>query len=107
MCRVDSKRNVNQTTGFVLVALIALFVFGGTFRTGIHYGMDQKVSWEAWGRVLQAISAVMTAERYGEGGYALSDYVVSELYARGFTGDPEIIQKFGLEVPENFQAQLP
>jgi hypothetical protein len=49
----------------------------------------------------------MTAERYGEGGYALSDYVFSELYARGFTGDdPEIVQKFGMKVPENFQASF-
>jgi hypothetical protein len=102
-----SRRSVNQTIGFALVALIAFSIFGATFRTGIHYGMDKKVAWEAWGRVLQAISAVMTAERYGEGGYALSDYIFSELYARGFNGDdPEVVQKFGMKVPENFQASF-
>jgi hypothetical protein len=102
-----SRRSVKQTIGFALVTLIAFSIFGATFRTGIHYGMDKKVAWEAWGRVLQAISAVMTAERYGEGGYALSDYIFSELYARGFTGDdPEVVQKFGMKVPENFQASF-
>src|SRR5262249_10684286 len=96
-----------SSVGFALVILVAFFIFGATFRTGIHYGMDQKVGWEAWGRVLQAISAVMTAERYGEGGYALSDYISSELYARGFNGDdPEVVQKFGMKVPENFQASF-
>jgi hypothetical protein len=102
----DSRRSVNQPIGLVLVIIIAFLIFGATFRTGIHYGMDQKVGWEAWGRVLQAISAVMTAERYGEDGYALSDLIFSELYARGFTGDPEVVQKFGMKVPENFQASF-
>jgi hypothetical protein len=101
-----NSRRVIQTIGFVLVALIALFLFGATFRTGIHYGMDKKVAWEAWGRVSQAISAVMTTERYGEGGYALSDYIFSELQTRGFTDDPEVVQKFGMEAPDNFQANF-
>ena len=104
--KADSNRSVNTRVGFVLVALIAFFLFGATFRTGIHYGMDHKVSWEAWGRVSQAISAIMTAERYGEGGYALSNLIFSELNARGFTGNPEVAQKLGKNVPENLQASF-
>jgi len=102
----DTNRSINTRVGFVLVTLIAFFLFGATFRTGIHYGMDHKVSWEAWGRVSQAISAIMTAERYGEGGYALSDLIFSELNARGFTGNPEVAQKLGKNVPENLQASF-
>src|SRR5262249_61032660 len=98
---------VTQRITLALIPLSRLSILGATFRTGIHYGMDKKVAWEAWGRVLQAISAVITAERYGEGGYALSDYISSELYARGFNGDdPEVVQKFGMKVPENFQASF-
>src|SRR5215831_2244345 len=102
----DSRREANKTIGSVLVALIAFFMFAGTFRTGIAYGMDRKVGWEAWGRVLQAVAAVMTEERYGEGGYALSNLIFYELSSRGFTGDPDIVQKFGLTVPENLQASF-
>src|SRR5262245_58805859 len=91
----DSRRGVTKTVGSLLVALIALFLFAATFRTGIQYGMDRKVSWEGWGRVIQAIAAVMTDERYGEGGYALSNFIFSDLNSHGLTGDPATVEKFG------------
>ena len=102
----DSRHGVTRTVGSLLVALIALFLFAATFRTGIQYGMDRKVGWEAWGRVVQATAAVMTDERYGEGGYALSNIIFSDLNSRGFTGVPATVEKFGLKVPENLQASF-
>jgi len=101
---VSSESTVNRIVGSVLIALVALFIFGATFRTGIHYGMDQKVGWEGYGRVLNAVAAIMTEKRFGEGGYALSDFVHGQLTERGFTTDPDIVKKLGLTVPKNLQA---
>jgi hypothetical protein len=103
---VTSESIVNRVVGSVLIALVAFFIFGATFRTGIHYGMDQKVGWEGYGRVLNAVAAIMTEKRFGEGGYALSDFVHWQLTARGFTTDPETVKKLGLTVPENLQASF-
>ena len=104
----DTDKNPNggivQIVGSVLIALVALLIFGATFRTGIHYGMDQKVSWEGYGRVLNAVGAIMTEKRYGQGGYAISDLIHSELSQRGFTAEPGIVKKLGVTVPENLQA---
>jgi hypothetical protein len=96
--------NAGRIAGSVLIALVAIFIFGAMFRTGIHYGMDRKVSWEGHGRVLNAVGAIMTEQRYGEGGYAISDQVHWHLSQRGFTADPDIAKKLGVTVPENLQA---
>ena len=104
----DTDKNPNgdivQIAGSVLIALVALLIFGATFRTGIHYGMDQKVSWEGYGRVLNAVGAIMTEKRYGQGGYTISDLIHAELSQRGFTAEPDIVKKLGVTVPENLQA---
>src|SRR5262249_44517057 len=41
-------------------AVVAVLMFGATFRAGNDRGMDQIVSSEPYGRILNAISAVMT-----------------------------------------------
>ena len=46
----------------VLFAMAALVIFGATFRAGTERGMDQLVTWEGYGRVLNAVAAVMTQE---------------------------------------------
>jgi hypothetical protein len=96
--------NVSRIVGSALIALVAIFIFGAMFRTGIYYGMDRKVAWEAYGRVLNAVGAILTELRYGEGGYAISDQVHWHLSQRGFTAEPDITKKLGITVPENFQA---
>jgi hypothetical protein len=90
----------------ILVAGVALMLFGATFRAGIDGGMDRLVSMEGYGRVLNAIAAVMTKQRFHEGGYALSDCIYRELEGRGFTADPEIAKQAGTTVPQNLRAHF-
>src|SRR5438309_1859238 len=94
----SQQGNVNRIVASALIALVAIFIFGGMFRTGIHYGMDRKVSWEGYGRVLNAVGAIMTEQRYGEGGYAISDQVHWHLSERGFTAEPDIAKRLGVTV---------
>ncbi|MGH7782834.1 MAG: hypothetical protein ACREO5_03185, partial [Candidatus Binatia bacterium] len=75
-----------------------------TFRAGINRGMDHLVTWEGYGRILNAISAVMTEQRFGQGGYALSDCIRSDLENRGLTADPEIAKRAGVTVPQNLDS---
>jgi hypothetical protein len=90
----------------VVVAIIALLILGATFRAGIDRGMDQLVSWEGYGRILNAIAAVMTEQRFHQGGYALSNCIHNELERRGFTVDPEIVKRAGSTVPQNLRAHF-
>src|SRR5215813_1345909 len=90
----------------VVVAIIGLLIFGATFRAGIDRGMDQLVSMEGYGRILSAIAAVMTEQRFHQGGYALSNCIHNELERRGFTVDPEIVKRAGATVPQNLRAHF-
>jgi hypothetical protein len=90
----------------ILFGLLALFIFGATFRAGIDRGMDQLVSQEGYGRVLSAIAAVMTEQRFRQEGYALSDCIREALYRRGFTTDPEVAKQLGVKVPDNLASAL-
>src|SRR5215467_15771870 len=84
----------------VVVAIIGLLIFGATFRAGIDRGMDQLVSMEGYGRILSAIAAVMTEQRFHQGGYALSNCIHNELERRGFSADPQVIKPLGVVYPE-------
>src|SRR5262249_18950787 len=88
----------------IVLGLAALFILGATFRAGIDRGMDQLVSWEGHGRVLNAVAAVMTEQRFGQGGYALSNCIHGDLYRRGFTSDPEVAKQLGVTIPDNLRA---
>jgi hypothetical protein len=90
----------------VVVAIIGLLIFGATFRAGIDRGMDRLVSMEGYGRILNAIAAVMTEQRFRQGGYALSNCIHNELERRGFTADPEIVKRAGSTVPQNLRAHF-
>jgi hypothetical protein len=90
----------------IFFGLMAIFIFGATFRAGIDRGMDQLVSQEGYGRVLNAIAAVMTEQRFGQGGYALSNCVHEGLFRRGFTRDPEISRQQGIDIPGNLHSAL-
>jgi hypothetical protein len=90
----------------VIVAIIGLLIFGATFRAGIDRSMDQLVSMEGYGRILNAIAAVMTEQRFRQGGYALSNCIHNELERRGFTVDPEIVKRAGATVPQNLRAHF-
>jgi hypothetical protein len=90
----------------VAVAIIGLLIFGATFRAGIDRGMDQLVSMEGYGRILNAVAAVMTEQRFHQGGYALSNCIHNELERRGFTLDPEIVKRAGATVPQNLRAHF-
>jgi len=90
----------------ILFGLLALFIFGATFRAGIDRGMDQLVSQEGYGRVLNAIAAVMTEQRFRQEGYALSNCIFEALYRRGFTTDPEVAKQLGVKVPDNLASAL-
>jgi hypothetical protein len=90
----------------VVVAIICLLIFGATFRAGIDRGMDRLVSMEGYGRILNAIAAVMTEQRFHQGGYALSNCIHNELERRGFTVDPEIVKRAGATVPQNLRVHF-
>jgi hypothetical protein len=90
----------------ILFGLMAIFIFGATFRAGIDRGMDQLVSQEGYGRVLNAIAAVMTQQRFGQGGYALSNCVHEGLSRRGFTVDPEVGKQLAVDMPGNLHSAL-
>src|SRR5262245_61673269 len=90
----------------VVVAIIGLLIFGATFRAGIDRGMDRLVSMEGYGRILNAIAAVMTEQRFRQGGYALSNCIHNELERRGFTIDPEVVTRAGATVPQNLRAHF-
>jgi hypothetical protein len=90
----------------ILFGLMAIFIFGATFRAGIDRGMDQLVSQEGYGRVLNAIAAVMTEQRFGQGGYALSNCVYEGLSRRGFTVDPEVGKQLAVDMPGNLHSAL-
>src|SRR5262249_13957322 len=90
----------------VVVALIGLLIFGATFRAGIDRGMDRLVTMEGHGRILNAIAAVMTEQRFHQGGYALSNCIHNEIEGRGFTVDPEIVKRAGATVPQNLRAHF-
>jgi hypothetical protein len=87
-----------------VIALLALFIFGATFRAGIDRGMDQLVSMEGYGRVLNAIATVMTEQWLGITGYALNNCIRNKLEQRGFTRDPDIVKRLGMSVPQNLRA---
>ena len=93
-----------QVIANALVGVAALFIFIATFQAGIDRGMHQLVSLEGYGRVLSAVATVMTQERFGVGGYALSDCIYSDLERRGFTAQPEIAKQLGVTVPQNLRA---
>jgi hypothetical protein len=88
----------------VVVMIIGLLIFGATFRAGIDRDMDRLVSMEGYGRILNAIAAVMTEERFHQGGYALSNCIHDELERRGFTINPEIVKRAGARIPQNLRA---
>ena len=67
--------------------------------------MDKMVGWGAYGRILHAISAIMTEQRYRQGGYALSSCIHNELERRGFSDNPEVAKRLGTTVPENLRAR--
>jgi hypothetical protein len=90
----------------ILFGLMAIFIFGATFRAGIDRGMDQLVSQEGYGRVLNAIAAVMTEQRFGQGGYALSNCIHEGLSRRGFTLDPEVGKQLAVDMPGNLHSAL-
>lgn len=90
----------------VVMAVAALLIFGATFRAGIDRGMDRLVSLEGYGRIIHAISAVMTEQRFRQGGYALSSCIHNELESRGFTADPETVKRAGVTVPQNLRANF-
>jgi multisubunit Na+/H+ antiporter MnhG subunit len=90
----------------IFFGLMAIFIFGATFRAGIDRGMDQLVSQEGYGRVLNAIAAVMTEQRFGQGGYALSNCVHEGLSRRGFTTDPNVAKQPGIGIPGNLHSAL-
>jgi hypothetical protein len=87
-----------------VIALLALFIFGATFRAGIDRGMDQLVSLDGAGRMLNAIATVMTEQRLGITGYALNNCIHNKLEQRGFTADPDIVKRLGVSVPQNLRA---
>jgi hypothetical protein len=99
-----AQRPVRCTILNVVIAVVALLIFGATFRAGIDRGMDQMVSMEAYGRILNAISAVMTEQRFRQGGYALSNCIHDELERRGLTSEHEITQRIGVSFPQNLRA---
>ena len=99
-----AQRSAPRTILNVVIAVVALLIFGATFRAGIDRGMDQMVSMEGYGRILNAISAVMTEQRFRQGGYALSNCIHDELERRGLTSDREIIKRIGVSFPQNLRA---
>jgi hypothetical protein len=99
-----AQRPACSTILNVIIAVVALLIFGATFRAGIDRGMDQMVTWEGYGRILNAISAVMTEQRFRQGGYALSDCIHNELERRGLTSDHEITKRIGVSFPQNLRA---
>jgi hypothetical protein len=48
----------------MFIAVVPLLIFDATFRAGIDRGMEQMVSMEAYGGILNAISVVMTEQRF-------------------------------------------
>ena len=99
-----AQRPARSTILNIVIAVVALLIFGATFRAGIDRGMDQMVSMEGYGRTLNAISAVMTEQRFRQGGYALSNCIHDELERRGFTSDREITKRIGVSFPQNLRA---
>src|SRR5215831_12024132 len=99
-----AQRPARSTILNVVIAVVALLIFGATFRAGIDRGMDQMVSSEGYGRILNAISAVMTEQRFRQGGYALSNCIHDELERRGLTSDREITKRIGVSFPQNLRA---
>jgi hypothetical protein len=102
-----SRAPLRAATGLlarVLVPLLAVVLFVATFHSGIVRGMDRMVGYEAWGRVATAVAIVFTEEKYGTGGYAVSNCLFNELLARGFTADPAVVAKFGMTAPENLRS---
>ena len=99
-----AKRPARSTILNAVIAVVAVLMFGATFRAGIDRGMDQMVSSQGYGRILSAISAVMTEQRFRQGGYALSNCIHDELERRGLTSDREITKRIGLSFPQNLRA---
>ena len=99
-----AQQPARTTILHVTIAMVALLIFGATFRAGIDRGMDQMVSSEGYGRILNAISAVMTEQRFRQGGYALSNCIHDELERRGLTSDHEITKRIGVSFPQNLRA---
>ena len=48
----------------------------------------------------------MTEQRFGQGGYALSNCVHEGLSRRGFTADPEVAKELGIDIPGNLHSAL-
>jgi len=99
-----AKQRARSTILNTIIAVAALLIFGATFRAGIDRGMDQMVSSQGYGRILNAISAVMTEQRFRQGGYALSNCIHDELERRGLTSDREITKRIGVSFPQNLRA---
>jgi hypothetical protein len=100
------KGSARRWTLNSVIAIAAFLIFGVTFRAGIDRGMDQLITWEGYGRVLNAIAAVITEQQFHQGGYALSNCIHNELGRRGITADPEIAKRFGMTVPQNLRANF-
>src|SRR6516164_8919643 len=90
----------------IVIAAVALFLFGATFRTGIDRGMDQLLSWNGYGRTLQAIATVMTEQQFQVGGYALSNCIFNELERLGLTANPELTKQIGVTFPQNLHSAV-
>src|SRR5262245_351060 len=88
-----------------VVMIVALLIFGATFRAGIDRGMDKMVAMGAYERILNALSAIMTEQRYRQGGYVVSSCIYDELESRGFSGNPGVARRLGTTFPENLRAR--
>jgi len=103
----SARRNLRpplRLSWIVITSLMALFILGSMFRAGIDRGWDQKIPQEAYGRIVQAIAAVLTQLRSGEHGYALSNTISSELFIRGLTLYPPFLEISGAKAPDNLQS---
>jgi hypothetical protein len=97
---------VRSTILNVVVSIFALLIFGATFRAGIDRGMDQMVSVDGYGRALAAVAAVMTEQRFHQGGYALSQCIHQELERRGLTANQQVLKQVGSSFPQNLRAHF-
>jgi hypothetical protein len=59
-----AQRPARSTILNAVIAVVGPLIFGATFRAGIDRGLDQMVSSGGYGRILNAISAVMTDQRF-------------------------------------------
>src|SRR5262249_10232452 len=91
-----------RNRGALLMVACVVFQIGFVFLVGIKKNLAETISATEWQRLAYAVSAALTKQNLGIGGFVLDGNIVSALFRSGISDDEGLLQPLGLTWPDNF-----